>query len=173
MLDAISKLLESMPTRKDTLPSSRGVGTLPRNSNAHHVNFVPNCQIEVELSREGMWLLSHYCTPTTTITVREWSIHRLGMLFCVLLPFTSALLPPPSCPLLSLQENQQDWLVHLVALTLHWLQCYYDLLHSATAALEEGVSPGLGGGVDAVDTKLLDQDCKREFAISDNFIYFF
>lgn len=58
MLEAVCKLLEVTPTQK--LLSSRG----PQN-----VNFSPLARIEVGVSREGMWMLQHYCTPTTEVTV--------------------------------------------------------------------------------------------------------
>ena len=51
--------------------------------------------------------------------------------------------------------------MHLVALTLNWLQSYYDLLHSASVAFEEGISPGLGGGGDFVDARTLVKDCEQ------------
>lgn len=46
---------------------------------------------------------------------------------------------------------------------LHWLQSYYDLLHSAVASLEDppSLSPGGGaGGGDYVDTVVLVKDCE-------------
>lgn len=71
MLEAISKLLETTPTRKDVAPpsTSKGLGTVPRGG-LHNLNYTPPFLIEVGMSREGMWMLSHYCTPTTKVGVR-------------------------------------------------------------------------------------------------------
>ena len=68
MLETVSKLIEIVPVKKGReLQAPRG--TTPRGSTPHHVTFRPNSQLEVDISREGMWLLSHYCTPTTTVRV--------------------------------------------------------------------------------------------------------
>ena len=71
------------------------------------------------------------------------------------------LLPSPL-----LQDEQQEWLMHLVALVLNWLQSYYHLLQST--ATEQGQQPsstptegGGGGGGDFISTTTLVQDCER------------
>lgn len=76
MLEAVSKLIEVVPKSvpRDVPPLRHGHGhghggTLPRTSIPHHVSFAARSQIDIGVSREGMWLLSNYCTPTTTVRV--------------------------------------------------------------------------------------------------------
>ena len=201
MLEAISKLLETTPIKKDV--PSRGVGTVPRSG---HVNFPP-FQIEMGTSREGMCMLSHYCTPTTTIQVFVVGVclfclfvvyfpvcllfiflsvcFYFSSVICCLFFFSLLLIFLPfvvnfssicclffcllficqsvcyySCTdCFIFQESQQDWLVHLIALVLNWLQDYYDLLHSASLSPDEGQHLSLGGGgTDFIDVGAL-QDC--------------
>lgn len=54
--------------------------------------------------------------------------------------------------------------MHLVALVLHWLQSYFDLLHCAMSEESQVLSPGGGGGGggegDYPDSGVLIQDCE-------------
>ena len=52
-----------VPTGKD--PSVRVAATL------RSPTIDPHVQIEIDSSREGMWLLAHYCTPADPVKVRE------------------------------------------------------------------------------------------------------
>lgn len=72
MLEAVSKLIEVIPkSLPRDVPNLRHLGTLPRSSVPHKVSFAAQYQIDIGISREGMWLLSNYCTPTTTVRVRQ------------------------------------------------------------------------------------------------------
>jgi len=76
MVEAVSKLLETTPT-KIHMPARA----------TQHVGFTPSFQIEVGMSREGWWILSHYCTPTNKVRVRAemgtgfsfQNVHLAGM----------------------------------------------------------------------------------------------
>ena len=73
MLEAVSKLIEVVPKAvpRDTPPLRHGHGHAHGHMGAlpHHVSFAAQSQIDIGVSREGMWLLSNYCTPTTTVRV--------------------------------------------------------------------------------------------------------
>ena len=72
MLEAVSKLIEVVPTVSELEShASRGV-TSPRVSVPHiHHRTKPTSMIEMEFSKKGLWLLSYYCTPTTAVRVRS------------------------------------------------------------------------------------------------------
>lgn len=76
MLEAVSKLLEVTPSQNDLHPRGGGVGTVSRGG-LHQSSFSPRYQIEIGISREGMWILSHYCTPTTLIRGVSSPTHRM------------------------------------------------------------------------------------------------
>ena len=58
------------------------------------------------------------------------------------------------------QDNQREWLVHLVALTLNWLQVLYNLLHEAATNSPEVQSASLRGGVLEDLDELHTQSCE-------------
>ena len=68
--------------------------------------------------------------------------------------------PPPPPP----KASQQDWLVHLVALVLEWLQSYYTILHQAK---EEESNSAADSSLDATDSEPSYLDC--EFLIHASF----
>ena len=59
-----TRLLEVVPTVKD--PNVRVAAATLRSP-----TIDPHIQIEIDSSREGMWLLKHYCTPANPVRVRE------------------------------------------------------------------------------------------------------
>ncbi len=56
------------------------MGTTARVGAPHNVNVTP--QIEVGSSREGIWMLSHYATPTTVVRVSGFVV--IYLLFIVI-----------------------------------------------------------------------------------------
>ncbi len=72
MVEAVSKLLEVTPTKK-VLPVRPG----------QNVNFTPQAQIDMGISREGWWMLSHYCTPTNKVRVRRCVCVYVCVCVCV------------------------------------------------------------------------------------------
>ncbi len=66
MLEAVSKLMESVPMVAEA-PSR--VGTTPRLSTPLIQKSKPMLTINMDMGRKAIWLLSHYCTPTTEVRV--------------------------------------------------------------------------------------------------------
>ena len=57
-----------------------------------------------------------------------------------------------------MQASQQEWLVHLVALVLEWLQSYYTILHQARD--EESSNSAPDSSLDATDNEPSYLDCE-------------
>ncbi len=66
MLEAISKLIESVPVVTEA-PSR--VGIAPRLSTPLIQKSKPMLLINMDMSRKAIWLLSYYCTPTIEVRV--------------------------------------------------------------------------------------------------------
>ena len=62
-----------------------------------------------------------------------------------------------------MQASQQEWLVHLVALVLEWLQSYYTILHQAR---EEESNSAADSSLDATDSEPSYLDCKSLYCTS-------
>lgn len=57
-----------------------------------------------------------------------------------------------------MQEDQQDWLVHVVALVLEWLQCYNDVLREEEEQALQMVSDATGS-LEHLDSSTYNCEC--------------
>ena len=73
ILSLSSRLLQILPTLHKSAPPAvgRGAGTHVVLDVLQKIQSLPY-QLKVEGSREGIWLLSHYCTPTKAVTVGSY-----------------------------------------------------------------------------------------------------